>query len=79
MRWKEELSENGVIKNHYPKARKGKIDPVRLLELLDGHPDWYLKRFAVEFGVRRQRVFETDYAHTQGKPRICGRTRYKAD
>jgi hypothetical protein len=45
------LNENGVIKNHYPKTHKGKIDPVRLLQLLDEHPDWYLEQFADRFIV----------------------------
>jgi transposase len=55
-RWKEALNENGVIKNHYPKTHKGKIDPARLLQLLDEHPDWYLKQFAAEFRVCHQAV-----------------------
>jgi transposase len=81
-RWKEALSENGVIKNHYPKTHKGKIDPVRLLQLLDEHPDWYLEQCAAEFGachqaVQKRSVFEAGYAHTRGKARIWGRMRNK--
>jgi transposase len=55
-RWKEALNENEVLKNHYPKTHKGKIDPVRLLQLLDEHPDWYLEQCAAEFGACHQAV-----------------------
>ena len=55
-RWKKQAGENGSVKNNYPRTHKGKIDPVKLLELLDEHPDWYLEQFAGVFGVCRQAV-----------------------
>ncbi|MDR0558007.1 MAG: transposase [Treponema sp.] len=49
--WKAELEEKGKLENHYPKSRKGKIDPEKLKETAEKHPDWHLREFAAEFGV----------------------------
>ena len=54
--WKTELEEKGNTENHYPKSRKGKIDPERLKKMAEKHPDWYLREFAAEFGVCLQAI-----------------------
>jgi transposase len=54
--WKAELEEKGNFGNHYPASRPGKIDPEKLRELAEKHPDWYLREFAAEFGVCLQAI-----------------------
>ena len=54
--WKAELEEKGECGTHYPKSHKGKIDPERLKDLAEKHPDWYLREFAAELGVCLQAI-----------------------
>jgi transposase len=54
--WKAELDEKGKFEKHYPKTRAGKIDPEKLKELAEKHPDWHLREFAAEFGVCFQAI-----------------------
>jgi transposase len=54
--WKEQLETNGKFVDNYPKEHKGKISTERLKELLEKHPDWYLREFAAELGVCHQAV-----------------------
>ncbi|MDR0376392.1 MAG: transposase [Spirochaetaceae bacterium] len=54
--WKAELREKGKFENRYPKTRKGKTDTERLRELVEKHPDWYLREFAEESGVCLQAI-----------------------
>jgi predicted transcriptional regulator len=54
--WKAELEEKGKTGNHYPKRRKGKINPERLKETAEKHPGWHLREFAAEFGVCLQAI-----------------------
>jgi transposase len=54
--WKKEFEETGTFEKHYPATHPGKIDPVKLLELVAAHPDWYLYEFAREFGVCEQAI-----------------------
>jgi transposase len=54
--WKKELEEKGKFENGYPKSRPGKINPEKLRELAEKHPDWYLREFAAEFGVCLQAI-----------------------
>ena len=54
--WKAELEKSGKLENHYPKSRKGKIEPERLKEMVENHPDWYLREFAAELGVCLQAI-----------------------
>lgn len=53
---KAELEENGKFENHYPKSRPGNIDPEKLRELAEKHPDRYLREFAAAFGVCFQAI-----------------------
>jgi transposase len=53
---KKELEEKGKFGNHYPASRPGKINPEKLRELAEKHPDWYLREFAAEFGVCLQAI-----------------------
>jgi transposase len=55
-KWKEQLETNGDFVYNYPKEHKGKISTERLLELLQNHPDWYLREFAEALGVCHQAV-----------------------
>jgi transposase len=54
--WKKQMMENGKFENHYPATHPGKIDPVKLMELVKEHPDWYLREFAEVFGVSSQAI-----------------------
>jgi len=54
--WKSQLAEYGKFVSNYPKTHTGKIDNARLMELLEAHPDWYLREFAREFGVCHQAI-----------------------
>ena len=54
--WKAELEEKGECGAHYPKSHKGKVDPKRLKDLAEKHPDWYLREFAAELGVCLQAI-----------------------
>jgi transposase len=54
--WKKQLAENGKFENHYPATHPGRIDPEKLKELVDEHPDWFLREFAEVFGVSTQAV-----------------------
>jgi transposase len=54
--WKKELEETGKFEKHYPKSRPVNIDPEKLRELAEKHPDWYPREFAAEFGVCFQAI-----------------------
>jgi len=54
--WKKQLVEYGEFFTNYPETHTGKIDNARLMELMDAHPDWYLREYAEEFGVCFQAV-----------------------
>jgi transposase len=54
--WKAEPEEKGKFGNHYPASRPGKINPEKLRELAENHPDRYLRESAAEFGVRLQAI-----------------------
>ncbi|MDR1229952.1 MAG: transposase [Spirochaetaceae bacterium] len=56
--WKAELEEKGKFENHYPKSRPGKVDPEKLKELEEKHPDWCLREFAAEFDVCIETIAE---------------------
>jgi transposase len=48
--WKAEPEEKGKFENRYPKSRPGKINPKKLRELAEKHPDWSA---GIRRGIRR--------------------------
>ena len=46
--WKAEFEKTGKFEHHYPKSRKGKLDPLQLRERAGKHPDRYIREFAAE-------------------------------
>ena len=57
-KWKTQLKETGSLE---PKKRREtwrKIEPSRLREYLDRHPDAYLKEIAEEFGCSDVAIFK---------------------
>jgi len=48
--WKSQLKESGTMEAKKRRETWRKIDPVRLAEYVEQHPDAYLKEMAEEFG-----------------------------
>lgn len=57
-RWKSRLNETGNLETQKGVRPWKKIDPVRLKEYLEQHPDAYLKEIAKEFDCSHNAIFK---------------------
>ena len=56
--WKSKLKESGTLEGKKRKEVWRKIDPEKLKEYVEHHPDAYLKEMAEEFGCSEVAIFK---------------------
>ena len=56
--WKSQLKETGTLEAKKRKKTWRKIEPAKLKEYVEQHPDTYLKEIAEEFGCSDVAIFK---------------------